>query len=467
MNLSIKIGARSDFQVKCLEASEDIILLGGAAGASKTTVLFLDTIRNTRKCVNMVFFRRHAKDVVQPGGLWDEASKWYQHLPHKSNQLKKRYTFSSGATITFMHADRLDLVKDDFRGAQIDVLYFDEVTELDKEVFWFLQSRNRPSSDHGMKPYTMMTCNPEDNWVKEMIDPYLDSYGYPIKELCNQPGYVYKVGDDCQTFVSEEAALSENIDPRHCFSFRFIPGTLNDNPVLLERDPFYFKRLATVPEYYRKAMVEGCWKFPARVKMFKPDLFPKMPIESFPKLYDHMICTTDLAIKKGRHNDYTVFSVWGLSGERAYLVNLYRGKWGFEEQKSMLETILENFDSLESIYVEDAIHGSAFVESFKKSASHFGSIPIKLVHRSTSKFERACESLPFLEKTGVIIPDNQVGTLFLQEVLNYNGEESSNYVKDDICDTLFDACKTFSKILMRKNMTQLRVESQRIQPLMR
>ncbi len=414
------------------------MLLGGAAGASKTTVTLLDALRHRNTDVKMLFIRRYSKDIMQPGGLWDEACKFFIPVGAKTNILKRRFTFKNGATASFLHADRLDDVEKSYRGGQVDILYVDEVTELEEDVFWFLQSRNRSTNRYGVKPYTMMTCNPEENWVKKFVEPYLDDDGYPRREQTGSLAYVYKKGDVFKVYINASQVEEDGIPLADCYSFLFLPGTLQDNPVLLGRDPDYLKRLNTLPEWRRKSMTEGCWNFPRDRSLFKMHHFNRFSLSDAPQMEKVILCA-DLAIKLHSKADYTVFAVYGLCKGQIYLLYIARGRWSFEAQKDQLRYILNEFTQTEKIYLENAGHADAFFHSLVDELQ----VKMVLVSRGANqdKYSRACATLPTVESGRVWIPLTDFGELFLKEIASFTGEKTYGSRHDDICDTFFDACR--------------------------
>ncbi len=435
----MKIEAKSDFQVRCLTIRADMMLLGGAAGASKTTITLLDALRHRNTDAKMLFIRRYSKDIMQPGGLWDEACKFFLPVGAKTNILKRRFTFKKGATISFLHADRLEDVEKSYRGGQIDVLYIDEVTELDEDVFWFLQSRNRSTNSCGIKPYTMMTCNPEENWVKKLITPYLDEEGFPDKTMSNKKTFLYKKGDVCNTYTNHQELVDNGISEKECYSFIFMPGTLKDNPVLIERDPDYLKRLNTLPEFRRRSMTEGCWNFPKNQSLFKASSFQRFELSEMPQRFDNVIVCADLAIKLHAKADFTVFGVYGMIKKQIYLIYMIKGKWSFEFQKDQLQYICKQFTQIQKVYVENAGHADAFFQSLNQDLG----IKMVLVSRGPDqgKYSRACATLPAVESGLVWVPLTEFGDNFIKEMVSFTGMKTYGSRHDDMCDTFFDACR--------------------------
>ena len=76
------------------------------------------------------------------GRLWIAPSTWLAGTPARWNGQDKRWTFPSGATVTFGY---LDTEKDKFRYASAEFQYiaFDELTQFPEGWYRFLMSRLR------------------------------------------------------------------------------------------------------------------------------------------------------------------------------------------------------------------------------------------------------------------------------------------------------------------------------------
>jgi hypothetical protein len=69
-----------------------------------------------------------------------------------------------------------------WKGAQITLICFDELTHFSAHQFFYMVSRNR--STCGVRPYIRATCNPDaDSWVADFLSWWIDpESGHPIRE---------------------------------------------------------------------------------------------------------------------------------------------------------------------------------------------------------------------------------------------------------------------------------------------
>lgn len=273
------IQAQKGFQEQALSTSADIAILGGAAGAGKTMALVLESLRWVHlPKMRGVFFRKESVQVTNPGGLWDAAKALYNQLPVSNRpemsmpQNRPTVRFKSGAQWTMAHLNQ-DKDVFSYQGAEIPVIFFDELTHFTETQFWYMLSRNRSTS--GVKPYVRATCNPEgDGWVKNMIAWYLypDDYvdqslaGYPIKERSGAIRYFTRFknvliwGDSPDEVLQQ---LPEDVRKDYTLesvkSFTFIPGLLNDNKILTDSDPSYKSNLLALDDYDKQQLLGGRW----------------------------------------------------------------------------------------------------------------------------------------------------------------------------------------------------------------
>lgn len=261
-------------QEKFLASSADICIYGGAAGGGKSYALLLEPLRHIHnKKFDAVAFRRTNPQILNPGGLWSESFNIYSLLgaiPKMSP--KPMWTFPSGATITFSHLE-MEQTKYDWQGAQVPLIMFDELTHFSESVFFYMLSRNR--SMCGVKPYIRATCNPDaDSWVAPFISWWIDQdTGYPIPERCGKIRWMYRSNDtvhwaDKKSELWERFNLTtpeERAEPR---SVAFINSTLQDNKLLMQRDPSYLANLKALPTVERERLLYGNWKIKQAAGLF-------------------------------------------------------------------------------------------------------------------------------------------------------------------------------------------------------
>lgn len=275
----ILIAPQAGPQESFLSTPADIALFGGAAGGGKSYALLLEPLRHySNKRFGAVIFRRNSVQVRNTGGLWDESMAIYSHLRGHPRQAFLEWEFPSGAKVKFAHLE-LDRSVLDWQGAQIPLIGWDELTTFTEKQFVFMMSRNRSTS--GVAGYMRATCNPDaDSWVRRWIEWWLDEDGYPISERSGVLRYFIRQDDELIWADSKDELVKrygEQVMPK---SFTFIPSRLQDNPILMEKDPAYHANLLALSKVDRLRLLGdqgrgGNWNIRATAgNLFRREWFP-------------------------------------------------------------------------------------------------------------------------------------------------------------------------------------------------
>lgn len=235
----------------------DIAIYGGSAGGGKTFCLLLDQLRGiTDPLWNPVIFRRTYKQITAPQGLWDKACELYPLVGGRMRQSQMDCVFPSGARITFSHMEH-EQSKIAWQGTELPLISWDELTHFSSGQFWYLVSRMRSMGK--IEPYMRATCNPQPgSWVAELLDWWIDPLlGTPIPERGGKLRWFTRMPDDSIEWGDSPDDLPKGV--MKPLSFTFIPATLQDNPALLEKDPYYADRLRALPRVEREALLGGNW----------------------------------------------------------------------------------------------------------------------------------------------------------------------------------------------------------------
>jgi len=277
MREKIELKPQEGPQYDFLASEADISIYGGAAGGGKSFGLLLDPLRHyDNKEFGGMIFRSTGVQVKNEGGLWDESMKLYPLLGGTPREFVSEWRFPSGMSLSFGH---LEYDKDvlNFQGAQIPWIAFDELTHFTEYQFFYMLSRNRSTS--GVKPKMRGTCNPDpDSWVKKFIRWWLDEKGeYPIAERSGKLRWFIRVNDeivwaDSPEEIYEVYGRGPEIIPK---SVTFIAAKLEDNKILMEKDPAYLGNLLALSRVDRQRLKDGNWN--ARVSagsLFRREWFP-------------------------------------------------------------------------------------------------------------------------------------------------------------------------------------------------
>ncbi len=267
MTISVK---DNPFQEAFLRSAADIVIGGGAASAGKTFAALLKPLYHTHnKHFGAVYFRRTFSQIKNTGAIWDQSKKVYPLKNARPNESSMQWVFPSGATIKFAHLQHEKNIYD-HQGAEYPLIIFDELTHFTEGMFWYLLSRNR--SMCGVKPKVMATCNPDpDSFVARLIAWWLDDEGFPIKERAGKLRYFIRyngsfIWGSTKDEVIEQAGsiLTEfqGLINLHDLikSITFIPGSVYDNKILIEKNPENLANLLSQDEETKMRLLKGNWK---------------------------------------------------------------------------------------------------------------------------------------------------------------------------------------------------------------
>ena len=219
---------------------EDEGLYGGAAGGGKSDMLIVEALRQVNvPWYRALILRKIVKELKQ---LTERAYMYYKaaYPSVKYNATTRAFTFPSGATITF---DSLFHPQDKlkYQGLQYEFIGFDEITQFQFDEYDYLRSRNRANGP-GMRVYMRCTGNPGGvghGWVKQ---------------------YFVTAGPANKTVWTRSAVLMPDGGTKEFWTSKiFVPSKVFDNKILLANDPQYLKRLATMSEADRNALLYGSW----------------------------------------------------------------------------------------------------------------------------------------------------------------------------------------------------------------
>jgi predicted phage terminase large subunit-like protein len=307
-------------QTRFLTTPADIAIYGGSAGGGKTFAELIEALRHVSvPRFNAVIFRRSSEQIRQSGGLWEAAQEVYSKFGAKSREQQLDFRFSSGATIkldSLIH----EKTKEEYQGAEIALIEFDELTHFTESQFFYLLSRNR--STCGVRPYVRATTNPDANsWVKGFLSPWLRKdfagYGGPAES------------GEIRWFVRDGGAIlwvpEGTPDAK---SVTFVRASIYDNKILLAKDPGYLANLKAMSLVDRKRLLDGDWDIVEGGNFFRREWFEI--VSATPKI-GQRVRFWDLAateVKPGKDPDWTV----------GYLMNYSDGAFFVEDVQRVRTT---------------------------------------------------------------------------------------------------------------------------------
>lgn len=227
-------------QAAFMERPEWEALYGGAAGGGKSDALVIEALRQVHIPHYKALILR--KTFPQLAELIDKSLNYYPRAFNgaRYNSSSHTWTFPSGAKIVF---GSMQYTKDrlKYQGQAYDFVAFDELTHFSWEEYSYLFSRCRPNGP-GTRCYIRSTANPGGvghGWVKERFI----TAGKPMVPVWEDIHWRDPSGKEY----------------REKRSRIFVPSSVFDNPALLENDPDYITRLASMPEAERNALLYGDW----------------------------------------------------------------------------------------------------------------------------------------------------------------------------------------------------------------
>jgi predicted phage terminase large subunit-like protein len=266
-------------------------MYGGAAGGGKSDALLMAAAQYVHlPGYAALLLRATFRDLQQPNALIPRSKAWWSGKAQWHSK-DMRWTFPSGATITFGYLERDDDVYQ-YQGAELQFIGIDELTQHSEWRYRYLFSRLR-------KP----------------VDGHLANVPLRIRSGSNPGGagheWVYK------RFIDQRTRAPGAV---------FLPALLQDNPSL-DREQ-YLASLAHLDPITRKQLEEGDWNAIAGGRFKKEWLRYYERIGTTFKLGERMypiekvrtwFLTVDPAasVKETAKDDpdYTVISAWGYTSD--------------------------------------------------------------------------------------------------------------------------------------------------------
>ena len=209
-------------QLRFLRAKVKHVAYGGARGGGKSFIV--------RKKATMLALRWPGIKILIVRRTFRELDN--NHIQPlledlygiaRYNRQDKRFTFPNGSTISFGYCDS-DGDLGQYQGAEYDVIFLDEATQLKQEWVEKITACCRGTKTFPRRIYYTM-------------NPGGVSHAY-FKRL----------------FVDRRFVGSEDPD-----DYVFIQAKVTDNHALMAAQPDYIKQLENLPPKLRKAWLEGSW----------------------------------------------------------------------------------------------------------------------------------------------------------------------------------------------------------------
>ena len=214
-------------QKSFIDATENEVLFGGAAGGGKSYGQIIDALVFAIKYPGskQLILRRSFSELEK--SLIRTALSIYPREIFSLNHSSHTGKFKNGSVVDFGYcATESDVYQ--YQSAEYDIVRFDELTHFTEGQYLYLISRVRGAN--GFPKQIKSSTNPGGighSWVKaRFVDPSPSGTGF--------------VGRDGMKRI-------------------FIPSFLEDNSYLTSNDPGYKERLLALPEKERRALLHGDW----------------------------------------------------------------------------------------------------------------------------------------------------------------------------------------------------------------
>jgi predicted phage terminase large subunit-like protein len=195
--------------------------------------------------------------------------------------------------------------------------------------------------------------------------------------------------------------------------------------------------------------------------ILNPDWVQKIPIKQLREIeFQRVAMFCDTAMKKGRHNDYTVFNICGIdvNGE-FYILEMNKGKYTFTELVKELKKTIYNYEilseaynlpRLESINIEDKVSGTSLIQVLESELSFY---PVKPIKRVKDKITRA-SNVAYLMSLGVYVSSHIV---YYQDIKKEFKEFSidDSHPHDDIIDTIVDGIEHLKAPIYKRDFQKV------------
>ena len=324
---------------------------GGAGGGGKSDTLLNGALQWVcHPEYAGLLIRRTRADLAQPGALIDRSHEWLGPTDASWNGDKKRWTFPSGATLSFGY---MDGPNDHFQyqGTFFQYIGFDELTQIREYQYRWMFGWNRRKTGCPIPVRMRSASNPGGNghqWVKDRF-----------------------VGRD-----------GKGVEGRP-----FAPAKLSDNPYIDAEE--YLLGLEEMDPLTRAQIRDGDWTARREGSIFKREWF--QPVDDYPR-EARVVRFWDLAAtapKPGKDPDWTVgVKVAGLRGKYCILdVRRFRADPGTVERNIANTAIQDGMEVGQRIEEEGGASGKMNTQHFATRV--LAGFDFKGVPAQASKIARA------------------------------------------------------------------------------
>ena len=217
-------------------------------------------------------FRKEEDDIKR--GLWTTSKIFYTGYANPT-ETNLTWTFPSGAKLKYEHLQNEKEVDRRYRGAELPLIFIDELPQLQEKTFFTLLGSNRNTI--GACNKFVASCNPvsRQHWVHKLISWWINEDTREIiRERSGKIRYFFKYGNsvseiiwgDSKAEVYEKAKgfidflIEDDEDPMMLISsLCFIEGDLKQNKIFSSLDSSYKGRLVQQGGTQAAKDIKGIW----------------------------------------------------------------------------------------------------------------------------------------------------------------------------------------------------------------
>ncbi len=382
----------------------------------------------------------------------DESQSIYPHFGGTFSKQTLKWTFPSGATVQFM------ALPDDLKtwqGLQATMILIDEMAEFTLEEIQFLRSRLRSARYKG-RMMLVGTCNPRrESFLFDFVKFSLDDDGVPAPGTEHRKRFFAIFGaktiyGDSEEDVKEQLRLISAPPNIQVSTYKFIPMTIVDNPVLIKNNPGYLANLQAMSKVDQARFLRGSWTAkPEGEGYFRREW---LKVVDFPP--PHAVARVrswDLAASEPSESNRD--PDWSAG------VKLSRDKYGvyYIEDSTRFRKSIDNVirSIIDVAYEDDPEYCTTTIPKDPGQAARFSTayfvrtlaeagVPCKtiVVSGHQSKVQRFLPFCSLAESGGVRIVRGDWNEDFLTELENFTGGRNE---KNDQVDACSDAFNTIAK----------------------
>ena len=383
------------------------VFFGGAAGPGKTEGLLMGALQLAeRPRYSALLLRRTFRQLNQSNSIMNRARQWLANTDAIWRESDKRFTFPSGATITFGNLDSEDDVYQ-YDSSEFCYVGFDEATSFSERQYTYLFSRLRTTTDNPVPLRMRSASNPGNrghDWVKSRF-------------MIGQPPEV----------------LHREFPDRF-----FLPARIDDNPYIRRQE--YLAALANLDPVRRRQLLEGDWEVMPSGNLSRRGWFEL--VEDWPREITGIVRAWDDAASKDS-GDWTVGVLMAMARSGVfYVINVTRIQ-GSPLEVERLKAVtahtdaqLTNQRTVILLQQEPGASGKSYVDAQMRGP--LLGFAVKVEHLTGDKYTRALPMSSAAQAGNLKLLRGKWNKDFLEE-LEQAGPDEKLYDHDDQWDSASSA----------------------------